>query len=102
LKNKKKKIKIKKIMKYTWNFVFPMSLKEVNINEKQEDLSLVVEPLIEAVSELVMSAVTSKLDNVMEICEAIANKTQVVVAVAAQVSNSIDNVDQQDKLAEGL
>ena len=47
-----------------------------------------------------LCAVTKKLEDLERLSVAISERTETVVAVAHQVSLSIDNEEQQDKIAE--
>jgi len=65
--------------------------------DSSSDISFVVEPLIDSVSDLVLSAVTSNFQNVHEICQSIADRTNRLVKIAHEAAvSSTDNETQQE------
>jgi uncharacterized protein YqiB (DUF1249 family) len=59
---------------------------EARLNEQQEALTTVVEPLVDSVSELVLAAVTKQFGNVQGLCMDISERTTTLVTVAQQVT----------------
>lgn len=76
-----------------------MEIKEENIYKKQEDLSIVVEPLVDSISELVLSSVNGSFENVQSCCIDIAERTNKLVLVAQQTAVSSLDVDLQMEVA---
>jgi hypothetical protein len=92
-----------------------MANTEEQLFQRQEDLSLVVEPLVDSISELVLSSVTGQFENVqawcvvcvcmcslisvMYSCMDIAERTNKLVLVAQQTATSSLDVDLQMEVA---
>lgn len=79
-----------------------MSVSIEQLHQKQEDLTLVVEPLVDSISELVLSAVTGAFENVQACCMDIAQRTNQLVLIAQQVATSSTDVDLQMEVANAI
>lgn len=75
---------------------------ESRLNEPQEELYTVVEPLVDSVSELVLAAVTKQFGNVQGLCQDISERTTVLVTVAQQVATSSTDIDVQMEVAGSI
>eukprot|EP01114_Cavostelium_apophysatum_P003519 TRINITY_DN1345_c0_g1_i2.p1 TRINITY_DN1345_c0_g1~~TRINITY_DN1345_c0_g1_i2.p1 ORF type:complete len:784 (+),score=242.09 TRINITY_DN1345_c0_g1_i2:136-2487(+) len=76
--------------------------REEELQKRQEDLSLVVEPLVDSISELVLSSVTGAFENVQKHCMDIADRTNKLVLIAQQVATSSTDVDLQMEVANAI
>jgi hypothetical protein len=91
-KRKKKKKKKKK----------EMANREELLQQKQEDLSLVVEPLVDSISELVLSTITGAYENVQAACMDISDRTNKLVLIAQQVATASTDVELQMEVANAI
>jgi len=76
--------------------------REEQLHKAQEDLSKVVEPLVDSISELVLSTVTGSFSNVQSCCMDIADRTNKLVLIAQQVATSSTDVDMQVEIANSI
>jgi len=79
-----------------------MSTREEQLHKRQEDLSLVVEPLVDSISELVLLSVTGAFENVQGCCMDIAERTNKLVLIAQQVATSSTDYELQMEVANAI
>lgn len=76
-----------------------MASRDEQLQMKQEDLAIVVEPLVDSISELVLSSVTGAFENVQGCCMDISDRTNKLVLIAQQVATSSTDVNLQNEVA---
>ncbi|PRP74596.1 large adhesin, partial [Planoprotostelium fungivorum] len=72
------------------------------MSDNSEEYSLVVEGLVDGISELVLTSVTNNFGSVQEICEKIADRTNKLVQIAQDVATSSNDSDMHTAIANGI